>query len=69
MAMNLENVSKLLGEPAYDRQSAAKELGCSVAFMDKLRRTGAVKAIYLGDIPIFTASALREAFKNDKEAA
>ena len=66
MTKNLENISKLFGEPVYDRHSAASYLDRSLPFIDSLRRSGRLRPVYLGKVPYYTQSALREAFKGDK---
>ncbi len=57
---NMEGITALIGEAAYDRYGAAAELGFSVPFVDRERRTGRLNCKYIGKVPIFTATNLRD---------
>lgn len=63
---NLNGISELIGEDAFDRNGAAAELGFSVPFVDKERRAGKLQCRYIGTIPIFTVTNLRNYVLGEK---
>jgi hypothetical protein len=53
---NLEGLSEIVGEPVYGVPELAKKLDRSTGWVNKMRRAGKLKGVFVGGQEVFTQS-------------